>query len=128
MIHRIINTADSVIALYASQSTPSMMVNQIETPCNCKAESKCHAAVVIGMKRDRYLWRCLRKNAPTQLLWKETKRTGEVFGNRTEWVHLFADDTVPFWEEGEIATVALPLPPLFADVEVQLPDLFEVIE
>ena len=103
MIHRIINTSNAVAALYTSPTTPSMMVIVNNTPCNCDEKNECRAEINIGMKRDRYLWLCAKPNTPTQLLWKQTKRTGQVFGNRTEWRHLFAD------------------------VESQLPDLFGVV-
>ena len=126
MIHGNINTTDAVARLYASPTPPSMMVIEMNTPCNCNEKNGCHAVEIIGMKTNRYLWKCNSPNAKRQsLLYSIKSRTGRVIGidAKHEWQHLFAD-AKPSKQIVTTATEAQVLPDLFADTESALPSLW----
>lgn len=130
MIHRNINTSNAMPRLYASPTTPSMMVKQSETPCQCAKAKECHAVSIIGMRINRHLWKC--NTAKTQrLLFSEKRRPNDITGvikvmpdidAKHRWMHLFAE---PKPEPVVIATVEpKALPSLFADTKASLPSLW----
>ena len=113
----------SMPRLYASPITPSLMVVNMK-PCNCNEKNECHAVEIIGMKTNRYLWKCNNDKQPYQkLLYSIKSRTGRVIGidAKHEWQHLFVDEPVVV-TTADKADVALPN--LFADTKASLPSLW----
>lgn len=111
----------SMPRLYASPITPSLMVIKMK-PCNCNDNKECHAVEIIGMKTNRYLWKCNTAKKQS-LLYSIKTRTGRVIGidAKHEWQHLFADEPVVVTTSAK-ADVALPN--LFADTKASLPSLW----
>ena len=130
MIHRIINTSNAVARLYASPTTPSMMVDKMKAPCQCAKKNECHAVSIIGMKINRHLWKC-NASKTQQLLWSEKHRPNDTTGvikvspdidAKHRWMHLFVE---PKPEPVVVATVEpKALPSLFAETKASLPSLW----
>ena len=113
----------SMPRLYASPPPPSLMVINMK-PCNCNEKKECHAVEIIGMKTNRYLWKCNTAKKQS-LLYSIKTRTGRLIANEPidpyEWQHLFADEPVVVTTSAK-ADVALPN--LFADTKASLPSLW----